>query len=247
MSKGKIYSLWFISDAYEYNAEFVSAQTRIRFLREAKKLLKSQSQVGRAAVIVDIAWKLEGKKPKSLGAEFLNNDRVRSAQMSTNIERRLRQIGLDEGGLPLRIRSKAGRSKAIAASEKAFAKKPTKKKKQPSKPRPPMTVSGVLDRIKAKKPLSPCDPHFMRSLQVAFTPGVRISITENDASHAVQRFTRCDWGDVSRAETLFNNRKTHGKGDGSIRGVYHSRAGREFWIVCEVHNRVAVLMLPEEN
>ena len=199
-------------------------------------------------MIIDIAWKLEGKTPKALGAEFLYNDRPSTARMSTYIERRLHQIGLDEGGIPRGIRSKAGRGRAIDAAEKAFSKKKAgKKKKRPSSPRTPSTVSRVLDQIKAKKPLAPCNPNFARHLRVAFTPGVRLAITGTDASNAVQRFIRCDWGDVSRTETLFNNRKTRGQSDGSIRGVYQSRAGREFWIVCEQHDQVAVLLLPEEN
>ncbi len=249
MSK-RIYSLWFISEDYENNAEFVTPETRTRYLREGKKLLKSQSEVGKAAVLIDIAWKMEGKVPKAIGAEFLHNDRVGPARMSTYIERRLHQIGLDEGGLPRSIRSRAGRERAIDASEKAFAKKKApikRKKKKPSTPRTPTTVNGVLAHIKATKPISPCNPDFARRMKVSFTPGVRAAITGTDASNAVQRFTRCDWGDVSRQETLFNNRKTRGQSDGSIRGVYQSRAGREFWVVYEQHDQVAVLLLPEEN
>ena len=250
MSK-RIYSLWVISeDGYENNAEFVTSETKRRYLPAAKRLLKSQSVLGKATVLIEIAWKMEGKVHKAIGAEFLHNDQVQSGPMRAYVRRRLRQIGLDDGGLPLRARTRTARIAAIDASEKAFAKKKPpikKKKKQPATPRTRTTVGDVLARIKATKPVSPCNPDFARRMKVAFTPGVRSSITGTDASNAVQRFIRCDWGDVSRSETLFNNRKTRGQSDGSIRGVYQSRAGREFWVVYEQHDQVAVLLLPEEN
>jgi len=135
--KGKIwsYSLWFISEDYENNAEFVNSETRTRYLREAKKLLKSQSQVARAAVVIDIAWEMVGKVPQALGAEFLYNDRVQPSVLRGYVRKRLLQIGLREDGIPFAARSKAARSRAIDASEEAFSKKsrPAKKKKAAKK------------------------------------------------------------------------------------------------------------------
>lgn len=46
-------SLWFISEDYENNLEFSSLSSRSKYLREAKKLLRSQSQLGKASVLID--------------------------------------------------------------------------------------------------------------------------------------------------------------------------------------------------
>lgn len=241
-------SLWFISEDYENNLEFSSPSSRSKYLREAKKLLRSQSQLGKAAVLIDIAWKLEGNVPRAYAADFLFNDQVQSPRMRAYVKRRLRQIGLDEGGLPLGSKkSKHRLGREMDDWEQAFPVPPKKARGKKRRTIAATTVESLLAKIRARKNIPVCRPIFAGGMQVVPSPGVMETCDQIDVERALDRFTRCDWGDVPRSQALRNNRVTRQPRPGEgVYGIYQSRRGVEFWVIASVDSKRAAVLLPVE-
>lgn len=107
-------------------------------------------------------------------------------------------------------------------------------------------VADVLADIRTRPVGKPCKSSFFRGMQNYATPGVLENIAPRDIDDALQRFIRCDWGDVTTAVARANNRYTRNRG-GQIHGVYQSRrSGIEFWMVGRPLENMIITLLPSE-
>lgn len=80
--------------------------------------------------------------------------------------------------------------------------------------------------------------------QVVATPNVIEQIGNEDLLGALMRHARCDWGDVCKDDHHLNE-------EALVEGyrlfsVYHSKAGKKFWIITEADRSVTTMLMPED-
>lgn len=120
-------------------------------------------------------------------------------------------------------------------------------RRKPPRRRPePKTVSGVLDRVRARKPIRPCRPKFTTGV-IEVSDYARAIASPAEVRRALVRFEACDWGDVGARIVARNNAATR-KRHGELRGQYQSARG-VFLILSKLSktgNASTFVALPEE-
>ena len=203
-----------------------------RKLRDAWQFLTDATKKGIAAAFVILHW------PPALGEKPSKGNVQRNQSLPTKLERSLAKglakYGLDSEGRPLSPADQPIRGRPRPA---------TKRQKEAK----PLTVGDVLAKIKRRPDLQPCSTRFARELLVSASPHFYRSCTLGDLEKALARFTRCDWGDVSKAQASKNNRVTRaGKPGEGLFASYESAAGREFWIFGTPTTGKAFAVMPHD-
>ena len=135
------------------------------------------------------------------------------------------------------------------AAQLESASRPGGPRRKPPRRRPVKahpTVGGVLDAVRARKPIRPCRPKFTTGV-IEVSPYVQAIASQTEVRQAMSRFEACDWGDVN-ARTVARNNAVTRKRNGHLRGQYQSRRG-VFVILSQLHpsgNAATFIALPEE-
>lgn len=80
--------------------------------------------------------------------------------------------------------------------------------------------------------------------RLLITPGAIGAVTKTDSMYAFFRHLQGDWGDVSESDWKRNDQAL--KSGGRLFSVYHSSAGREFWIITEADRTSTTILMPED-
>lgn len=80
--------------------------------------------------------------------------------------------------------------------------------------------------------------------QIVATPGALNEVPHEERIAALARHVRGDWGDCCPVDWASNNEAL----TGGLRlfSVYHTNAGKKFWIITEADRSATTLLLPEE-
>lgn len=131
---------------------------------------------------------------------------------------------------------------------KVAGKKPKRKTASPA------TVGDVLQGIRSRKTPRSCNPGFPSGISSVFvSDALKGYCSPHDIQLAVDRFIRCDWGDVSATQARRNNASTRSRTRNStIRGAYWSRPnhltapkGVQFWLVLSPSQTLSALLTHE--
>jgi len=188
---------------------------------------------GIAAVIAILEWTGPlGSKPDRAVVRK-TKDRL-PARLEEKLAQGMEKYGLDPEGNPLPNRQYRGsKGNRPATSRQKAAKK--------------ITVEDVLNKIKKRRDLAPCDTRFARELRVAASPSFLRTCSPSDLEKALRRFVRCDWGDVDRRETANNNRITRsGKPGEGLFAIYRARNGASFFLFGSPTTHKAYAVMPHE-
>ena len=80
--------------------------------------------------------------------------------------------------------------------------------------------------------------------RMVMTRGVAEEIHEMEILDAIRRHLSGDWGDVNQNDTRMNEIALR---DGyRLFSVYHTRAGKKFYIITEADRSATTVLLPEE-
>ena len=80
--------------------------------------------------------------------------------------------------------------------------------------------------------------------RMVMTRGAAEVIHEMEMLDAIRRHLSCDWGDVNQDDARMNEIALR---DGyRLFSVYHTRAGKKFYIITEADRSATTVLLPEE-
>ena len=80
--------------------------------------------------------------------------------------------------------------------------------------------------------------------RMVMTRGAAEEIHEMEMLEAIRRHLSCDWGDVNQDDARMNEIALR---DGyRLFSVYHTRAGKKFYIITEADRSATTVLLPEE-
>lgn len=80
--------------------------------------------------------------------------------------------------------------------------------------------------------------------ELLITKGAKAQLHIPDAVHALNRHSKCDFGEVSEADKEANMEALE-HGD-RILSAYTDRNGIRFWIITEADRRTTTILLPED-
>lgn len=109
------------------------------------------------------------------------------------------------------------------ASDLDKASRGGRRRKKPSPYAKAPTTQAALERVKARKVITPCRKNFPLGL-ITIDELAKAIASPKDVERALQRFQRCDWGDVTATVVRTNNAVTI-KRSGLLRGRYSSQHG----------------------
>lgn len=80
--------------------------------------------------------------------------------------------------------------------------------------------------------------------RLVMTLNAKNALSIQDMNTSLNRHANCDWGDICEEDWETNNdalRNGH-----RLLSVYHSSAGKKFWIITEHDRSVTTILLPED-